>query len=132
MMSLDTHALVWWLSRNSQLSTRARRLIDKESKTPDNLCVSSVSIWEIAMLVAKGRLVLRVNLEDWIAQAERVEAIQFVPVNNRIALRATQLPEPLHKDPADRIIIATTMELGCRLVTGDRKITAYPQVETVW
>ena len=132
MIALDTHALIWWLSRNSQLAIRARRLIDKESKTPDNLCVSSISIWEIAMLVSKGRLILRVNLEDWIAQAEKVEAIQFVPVNNRIALRATQLPEPLHKDPADRIIIATTMELGCRLVKGDRKITAYPQVETVW
>lgn len=84
------------------------------------------------MLVSKGRLVLRVSLEDWIAHVEKVDAIQFVPVNNRIALRATQLPEPLHKDPADRMIIATAKELACPLVTADQKIRNYPHIETIW
>lgn len=132
MITLDTHALIWWLSDKSQLSTRARRIIDKEGQTGDGLTVSSISIWEISMLVSKGRLVLRVSLEDWIAHVEKVDAIQFVAVNNRIALRATQLPEPLHKDPADRMIIATAKELACPLVTADQKIRNYPHIETIW
>ena len=84
------------------------------------------------MLVTKGRLKLTVNLEDWINHVERIESILFIPLDNQIAIRATQLPEPLHKDPADRIIIATAKQLACPLITVDKKILDYPHVETVW
>lgn len=84
------------------------------------------------MLVSRGRLALRVNLDDWITQVEKVPAIEFIPIDNRIALLATQLPEPIHKDPADRMIIATARELAIPLVTADQKIRTYQHVEAIW
>ena len=84
------------------------------------------------MLVAKQRLVLTMHLDDWLASIERVDAITFIPVSNRIALRSNQLPQPIHKDPADRMIIATAKEIGCPLVTADERIRDYQFVETIW
>lgn len=84
------------------------------------------------MLVARKRLTLNMQLEDWIAGVEQVEPIQFVPVTNRIALRSNQLPEPIHQDPADRMIIATAKELDCPLVTADARIRDYGFIETIW
>jgi PIN domain nuclease of toxin-antitoxin system len=55
----------------------------------------------------------------------------FIPVDNTIARIAVELPEPLHSDPADRIIIATALSLGATLVTRDRKIIEYPHVKTL-
>ena len=132
MIGLDTHTLIWWLADKRKLSAKARRLIDKESTRPGSLCVSSISIWEISMLVLKQRLAFTRNLEDWISNVEAVDAIRFIPVSNRIALRSTQLPAPMHKDPADRIIIATMRELGTVLVTADERIRGYPLISTWW
>ena len=132
MIVLDTHVLIWWLSGSKRLSAKARRLIDQEGSLPKNILVSSISSWEISMLVSKDRLKLSVNTEEWVRQAERIESILFVPLDNQIAIRATQLPEPLHKDRADRMIIATAKQMGCPLVTADEKILAYPHVETIW
>ena len=132
MIVLDTHTLLWWVSDQSKLSSPGRRAINRESKRSGGLLVSSISTWEIAMLVARSRLTLRVELDELIAQLEKIEAIKFVPVNNKIALSATLLPEPLHKDPADRMIIATAKSAGCQLVTADRKILDYQHVETIW
>jgi PIN domain nuclease of toxin-antitoxin system len=72
------------------------------------------------------------DAEDWIARTEALPFVKFVPVNNSIAVRSTQLPGPLHDDPADRIIIATTLSLGGMLVTKDDRIREYPQVKTLW
>ena len=132
MITLDTHILIWWLGDSKRLSAKAKHLIDQERKLPKNIFVSSISSWEISMLVSKDRLKLAVNAEDWIRQAERIESIQFIALDNQIALRSTQLPEPLHKDPADRMIIATAKQMGCPLVTADEKILSYPHVETIW
>jgi PIN domain nuclease of toxin-antitoxin system len=66
------------------------------------------------------------------AASERLPFISFVPVDNRIAVKSVSLPEPLHRDPADRIIISTAITLGAALVTKDDKIISYPYVETIW
>jgi len=58
--------------------------------------------------------------------------LNFVPVNNRIALLSVRLPKPLHADPADRIIIATALILGATLVSKDERILAYPHVDSLW
>jgi PIN domain nuclease of toxin-antitoxin system len=72
------------------------------------------------------------DVGDWIAASEALPLLQFVPVDNRIALRSTALPGKLHKDPADRIIVATTLILGATLVTKDRRLRRYPHVDTLW
>lgn len=71
-------------------------------------------------------------MKDWIARSEALPFIQFVPLDNRIALRSNLLPGELHEDPADRIIIATSLTLGAPLVSKDQKIRDYPHVRTIW
>ena len=131
LIVLDTHAWVWWLSRPEEISGRARETIEQAMEV-EAVFVSSISCWEVSLLTARGRLELAIPVEDWIARSEAIPWLQFVPLDNRIALRSNRLPGEIHDDPADRIIIATAITLGASLVTRDRRIRAYPHVETIW
>ncbi len=84
------------------------------------------------MLVRKGRLKLTMDPEDWVAKSEALPFLRFIPIDNRILLKSVHLPYYAHPDPADRIIIATALNFGARLVTKDQRILDYPYVETVW
>jgi PIN domain nuclease of toxin-antitoxin system len=128
---LDTHAWVWWASSPELLSSKARKVIEK-AVVDKEFYISSISAWEVAMLAEKGRLQLSMPVQDWIAVSEGLPFINFVPVNNNIAIRSVQLPGKLHNDPADRIIIATTISLGAALVTMDEKILRYSHVKALW
>ena len=94
--------------------------------------ISSISVWEVALLVAKKRLILTLELNDWIAKSEMLPFFKFIPVDNSVAIKSVNLPQPLHTDPADRIIIATAISLGAPLVTKDEKILNYSHVQTIW
>ncbi len=131
MIVLDTHAWLWWISNPELLSTSASRAINK-AVHDKAVYVSSISSWEVAMLVAKGRLQLSMDVRDWVIRSETLPFLTFVPVDNAIAVLSTRLPGELHGDPADRIIIATAQSLGAELVTKDDKILAYPYITTVW
>lgn len=129
---LDTHALVWWVSTPRRIPARARRLIDEAVSAGDAIAVSSISIWEVAMLVEHRRLELRIPVDAWIAGVEALPFLQFIPVDNRVALRAVALPDFPHRDPADRIILATALGLGATLITADTRIGRFRAVKTVW
>ena len=131
MIVLDTHAWVWFISNPELLSERAKRYVDAavEEKA---IMISSISVWEVALLIAKKRLILTLELNDWIAKSEMLPFFKFIPVDNSIAIKSVNLPQPLHSDPADRIIIATAISLGVPLVTKDEKILKYPHVQTIW
>lgn len=131
MIVLDTHAWVWWIAASRQLSSRARQRIESLMDR-GGIYVSSISCWEIGMLVSRGRLELTMDAEDWIARCESLPFLSFVPVDNKIALRSTRLPGRLQEDPADRIIVATALSLGATLVTKDRRLQAYEHVPTLW
>ncbi|MBN1425040.1 type II toxin-antitoxin system VapC family toxin [Candidatus Fermentibacteria bacterium] len=131
MIVLDTHAWVWWAASPEKLSPAAREAIDSEIAR-DGLRVSSISAWEVAMLVSRGRLVLTMDIAAWIARSEGVPFLRFVPVDNRIALRAVMLPEPAPRDPADRLIMATASVLGAPLVTADRKLRQAEGLSVIW
>ena len=131
MIVLDTHAWVWWVSGSATLPRAASLLLERGMRE-QTIRVSSISVWEVAQLVSRGRLELTMDVTDWIAKSESLPFLQFVPVDNRIALRSTRLPEPFHADPADRIIVATTLSLGGTLVTKDNKLRRYPNVATSW
>jgi PIN domain nuclease of toxin-antitoxin system len=131
MIVLDTHAWIWWASGTPGLSRRATSAIEK-AITGDRVHVSSMSTWEVAMLVMAGRLELSMDVDDWVARSESLPFLKFVPVSNRIAIRSTRLTDYPHKDPADRIIVATALSLGFPLVTKDRKLRDYPHLETIW
>jgi PIN domain nuclease of toxin-antitoxin system len=131
MIVLDTHAWLWWVSDPELLSATARKFIEQAVEA-ESVHISSISAWEVAMLVDRGRLELTMAVEDWVAKSESLPFFNFVPVTNAIALKSVALPAPLHHDPADRIIVATAMALGATLVTRDEKILAYPHVKTAW
>lgn len=131
MIVLDTHTWVWWVSTPEQLSGVARNEID-QARQRGEICISSISAWEVSLLVRKGRLELTTPVDDWIAKSEALPFIRFVPLDNRIAYRSNYLPGDLHEDPADRIIVATALTLGAPLVSRDTKIRDYPHVKTIW
>lgn len=129
MILLDTHAWIWWFNDPSQLSQRAKTAIDA-AVIDRGLWISSISAWEIALLVQKGRLELTIGVEDWVAHTEALPFVTFVPVSNRIAVKSVSLP--IHPDPADRLIIATAMSLGATIVTKDDRIRSFEPVQTIW
>ncbi len=131
MIVLDTHVWVWWLSESHSLSHKVQKLLT-EAKAKQAIFISSISVWEVAQLATGGRLILTMDYTDWIAQTESLSFINFVPVDNHIALRSVQLPSPLHQDPADRVIMATALILGMPLITKDAKISRYPHLNTIW
>ena len=133
MIVLDTHALVWWVSDPAQLPAKARRVIDDVvASGGDAVRVSAITAWEVAMLVTRGRLRLTLDVEAWIAHVEALPFVEFIPVDNRVALRAVRLEGFPHRDPADRMIVATALGLGATLVTADERILAYRPVRSVW
>jgi PIN domain nuclease of toxin-antitoxin system len=128
---LDTHAWLWWVSGSEALSAPAREAIERHV-TQRTIHLSSISTWEVTLLVKRRRLELTMDVGDWIANSEPLPFLRFVPVTNQIAVRAVNLPNSLHSDPADRLIIATTRFLGAKLVTKDERNRNYPYVETIW
>jgi PIN domain nuclease of toxin-antitoxin system len=128
---LDTHAWVWFVSNPEKLSREAKEAIDA-SLQEKGAFISSISAWEVALLVAKERLKLTMEVSEWIGKSERLPFLSFVPVDNAIAVTSVNLPEPLHQDPVDRIIIATAMTMGASVVTKDQKILDYPHAKAIW
>ena len=132
MILLDTHALIWWVSEPARIPEKARRLLDTavERRTP--IGVSAISIWEVAMLVARDRLAFTMSAELWISHVEALPFLTFRPVDNRVAMRSVQLVGFPNRDPADRIIAATALGVDATLVTADAMLRAYSPLKTLW
>ena len=93
--------------------------------------VCCVSTLEIARLVAAGDIVLRVPLADWVEQTLIDLRAESIPVSHEIAVEAYRLPEPFHKDPADRQIVACSRLHGLRLATADDRILKWKHVASI-
>ena len=131
MIVLDTHVWVWWVSGIEELPLKIIRLIEK-AIDQKAIYISCISVWEVAQLVERGRLQITLDVNNWVAKSEALPFVHFIPVDSVIALRSVQLPSPLHPDPADRIIIATALNLGFPLVTRDERLARYAHVQTIW
>lgn len=125
---LDTCTLLWLSSDVGYLSPAARQAI---VDSPRDLFVSGISALEISMKAYKGKLDLTKEPEDWFRKTLKHHGVEQVPINFQIASQAGRLP-PLHKDPFDRLIIATACEYRMTLVTPDRAIRQYSEVECLW
>ncbi len=132
MVVLDTHVLLWWVSDSDQLSVAAKKAIDKTISMGSEVIVSTISAWEVSMLINKKRLVLSMDVESWFAEVSQIDGVRFLPVDNEIGIKSTVLPGSFHKDPADRMIVATARKLAVPLVTADDKIRNYQHVKTIW
>jgi PIN domain nuclease of toxin-antitoxin system len=130
MIILDTHAWWWAVSEPGQLTRKARQLISKTP--PEQRTIASISIWEFAMMVARGRINLTVTPDEWLDHAINETGLTVLDLNPEIALESCKLPGNFHKDPADRIIVATARVSRSQLITKDQKIIDYPFVATVW
>jgi PIN domain nuclease of toxin-antitoxin system len=97
-----------------------------------NVFVSSISVWEFALLLQKGRLELTLDGSAWVQRAQALPFLSFIPVDNTIALRAAGLGPALHADPADRMIVTTALLHGLTLVTKDERLRSAGLVATVW
>lgn len=128
MIVLDTATWIWLTSDPDRISTAAREAIEANRGGG----VSAISAWEVGMLVGKGRIRLDRPVDRWADEAIRANGIEPVPVDQRIAVLATQLPGEPPTDPADRIIIATALDRGGPLVTPDQRILDYPYCPTIW
>jgi PIN domain nuclease of toxin-antitoxin system len=121
---LDAHALVWLLDGDARLAPAARQRIDDAARQRQ-LWVSAITAWEIGMLAANGRLVLDRDVAEWVDAALALPGLQLAPLEPGVAVASTRLPQFVHADPADRIIVATARHLGAALVTADAALLAY-------
>ncbi len=131
MIVLDTHAWIWWLTAPEKLNSKTRKLIERNLGN-SNVRVSSISVWETAMLVTRGRLNFEIDFSSWLQTVIAVPGLRFQPVDNAIAYQAVNLPGTFHADPADRMIVATAMGLEATLISGDQKIQDYSYVKVAW
>ena len=123
MLILDTHALYWWVNNTpDKLGQRHTDAIE----TADSLGISSMTCWEMVWLVQHGRIVLKLPVSDWLDQIEE-SGVAIIPVSRAIAERAVSLPEH-HKDPVDRIIIATAVEHQAQLLSVDGRFPDYQEL----
>lgn len=130
MIVLDTNSLIWWIGDSNRLSEKAGSAIEK-AREEKALYISSISVWEIHTLAKKGKLELDTLPDNWLKKIEELSFVHFVPVDNKIAVQSVNLPDLIHKDPADRIIIATAQIMGAILITSDKKILKYKHVQTL-
>ena len=131
MIVVDTHVLVWWLTRSPGLSRKAERTLAAH-RDPGQIVVSAISLLEIATAIRRGRLRLSMPLDQWLADMNSLPEIRVESVSAEIAILAGGLAEPMHGDPADRLIVATSSTLGVPLVTGDKKLQAYRGAKMIW
>lgn len=131
MIVLDTHALVWWIGSDPHLSRKAYSAIRKEL-SGGRLGIPTISAWEIGMLVAKGRLALGMDVDEWLAIVQTIRGVTMLPLTAKVALDSSRLPGSFHGDPADRMIAATARAENAPLVTADQRIRAYRHVRTIW
>ena len=122
---LDTHVWIWMADGvTNELSDSTVRAIEAAAETGE-LLISAISFWEVAMLESKGRLTLSRPIDAWVREAARAPGLRVAELSAEIAVASTRLPGEPHRDPSDRIIIATARAMDAALVTADRHILRY-------
>jgi PIN domain nuclease of toxin-antitoxin system len=122
---LDTHIWLWFAEGNAtRLPPASVRKLD-DARKEDGLLVSAISVWEIGVLHAKGRVQLSAPLRDWVNNALAPTGISLLPLDAETASESTLLPGEPHGDPADRFLIAAARIKGVVLATRDDNIIDY-------
>lgn len=127
---LDTHILLWWLGEDPRLSPEQRHILETaDAENP--LWVADITLWEIATLFSLGRIKLHLPLREWLEQATAPPLVRRISITPAIAAEVAALPDSFHRDPADRILVATARISGATLVTRDRRIIESGLVRTL-
>ena len=127
---LDTHVLIWWLNDRSRLSPTQQEAVGSAGPESPRL-VADISLWEVATLHSLGRIRLAVPLREWLDKAVAPPLVRRHGISPAIAAEVASLPDSLHGDPADRILVATVRVLGATLLTQDRRIVGAALADTL-
>ena len=128
MIVLDTHAWIWWVNESNRLPEATRQMIDQTER----IGIPAICCWELAMLVAKERIGLSMDVEVWIDLALQRPGAELLPLTPEIVVLSTRLPGEFHGDPADRLIVATSLARNALLVTKGDKITQWGFGTVYW
>lgn len=131
MVLLDTCAMIFDALAPDQLSRRAVREMEK-GREEDALACSSISLWEIAMLMSKGRVKVTIPPRNFLMDIIAANKLKILPITPDIAYHSSHHPGFSHGDPADRIIAATALHHKASLVTCDAKLREVKALKTVW
>ena len=127
---LDTHVLIWWLNDRARLSPAQSEALQAISPGSPAL-VSDISLWEVATLRSLGRIRLHIPLREWLNKAIAPPLVQRQGISPAVAAELSGFPDSFHRDPADRILVATARVLGATLITQDRRIIDAALVDTL-
>ena len=125
---MDTHTLVWLTTGGERLSATARDHLADASRT---LLVSPATVWELSIKNGMGKLDLKIPLPDLVQRALAHPRIILLPITPRHALGVRDLPQH-HRDPFDRLLIATALAEGCPIVSKDTSLDAYEGLQRIW
>jgi PIN domain nuclease of toxin-antitoxin system len=121
---LDTHVWIWLMLAAAELGISERTAINRAA-APGQLRIAAISVWEAAHLASRGRIALHRPLAQWIGEAVSAPGLSIEPLVPQIAVEACSLPEAFHRDPADRLIVATARVANATLMTRDQRILDY-------
>jgi PIN domain nuclease of toxin-antitoxin system len=126
MIILDTSALIFWTLQPSLLAAKASQAIEQS----DRVLISSISIWEIALKIKRGKLSMPLTTAEYIARLEQLERFEIIYVDVQTWLDNINLPWE-HRDPADRTIVALAASFDCPLISSDAVMAGFYK-NTIW
>ncbi len=122
---LDTHTWIWFcLGQQKSFARRTWTAIERACQRGE-CWVSVISVWELGMLAAKGRLTLTLSPAEWTKQALDTPGMSLAALSPEAAIESSYLPGPFHGDPADRLLVATARHRRACLVTADQRLLDY-------
>lgn len=131
MIVVDTHVIIWDALKPSKLSKKAKSAINNANKA-DGILFCDISLWEISMLISRSKLTVDTSYQEFIKLVMDSNNYHFQNITPEIAEKSTSLPDEVNKDPADRIITATSIIKNVPLITADKNLIKAKSIETIW
>ena len=120
---MDTHILIWYLE-GIELSQQQVQIIESQ-RNLNQLYISAISIWEVSMLINKKKAAISIPINEWLNKVLSIPGLNIIDLSLTVLVESCNLPDFDHKDPADRMIIASTREIDGYLLTFDKRILEY-------
>ena len=124
---IDTHIALWDVFQPEKLTHQAQQWLEESQ-----IIMADISLWEIAMLAEKKRIILPVDTETFLQRYCEARAVDIKPITSKIAAMSVEFGMQINMDPADRLIVATAITEHCPLMTADRNLQQSDLVEVIW